>query len=766
MPEPTLAQRIKAKYPGQYDDIPDRELEERIVSKFPGMYDDMPRTAEDGPSTAMRAVQSLKNFAGEASQSVNPLNIIRGINSMVTAPVQTGRAALAAQEQVRQQALEAYRRGDTATALAKGVEWLIPFIGPRMSEAGDMLQRGEYAKGLGASVDAASQIVAPEVARRGGSVVVRRVVQPANTKIADAIAFARREGVPVDAATATGSGIVQRLQKRATDSMGGSRTAEAFKAEQAAALERTGRRLAERTQPGGAVVPETAGQGVRDAIQKRVTDYSKEQNKAYGALRRMEEDPRNAADVPKPPTPEEAAFKRTVNAKAKDSAGRVPTDAEWAEMRRIRDELDSIQYEQGGTIQNANKWSGTENDFTDGDMRRSSYVRRSANADVYHDIRQEAPGTSEMTGRSMVVSIDQALSTGRFTNAAKGALEVARKRIAGSRSVSSAKFEKPGTLPPVESAPMNMPVNLADAKAALRPLYERITRQLPITQQRSSPGLKAIENILNGPDYAPVSQVDMDLGTIKGLARGADLPEMRDLSQGVAAQAVKVLHRAVDDAARAAGPQAVEALRAGRAATVAKVGAADTLKKLSAEPVQAYGQLTYRGDAGIDKLRKVAKLAPEELPKVGRAFMEDLINTATAEGGFARAQGLYTKWQALGPQTKAALFKDPALVQDIDRFFLLAKKIGENPNPSGTAGVLTALNATAAPATWALAKLFYSRRGVDLLTKGIRIPLGNKAAVAAWVSDVTRALGEAPGRGMVPATAGELPPEARREQRP
>lgn len=40
----TLAQRIKAKYPGQYDDLADSELEAKIVAKYPGAYDDLPRT--------------------------------------------------------------------------------------------------------------------------------------------------------------------------------------------------------------------------------------------------------------------------------------------------------------------------------------------------------------------------------------------------------------------------------------------------------------------------------------------------------------------------------------------------------------------------------------------------------------------------------------------------------------------------------------------------------------------------------------------------
>jgi hypothetical protein len=40
----TLAARIRAKYPGVYDDIADIELEQRVSKKFSGVYDDIPRT--------------------------------------------------------------------------------------------------------------------------------------------------------------------------------------------------------------------------------------------------------------------------------------------------------------------------------------------------------------------------------------------------------------------------------------------------------------------------------------------------------------------------------------------------------------------------------------------------------------------------------------------------------------------------------------------------------------------------------------------------
>lgn len=580
------------------------------------------------PGAVSSALSSLRKFTGEASQSLNPMNIVRGVSSTVLHPVQTVQNVLSAQDAVRLKAVDAYKRGDYTTAAAKGLEWLIPFIGPRMSESGDLLQAGETARGLGAAVDAGIQVATPELARRAGSVKLGPLKRASNPVVDDAVQYGQRAGIPVDAATATNSPMVARLQKRVSDTMGGAGVAERFKSEQAAALTREGQRLAERTRAGQTVAPEIAGQSVRDAIQARVNDFKAQADTAYDALRTIENDPKNTVTV-----------------------------------------------------------------------------------------RMKIPMTD----------------------------------LAGNTTMQTA------------SMPMQLPVDLKAAKTALRPIYDRITRQMPVAEQRASPGLKALQNILDSPDYMPVSIVDSDLSAIKELARTNGMP--RNVSQGVAAAAVKELDDAVRAAVSKGGPDAIRALREGRTATIAKWEAADTLRGLRDEPVQAYRQMTYAGDAGIQKLREVAALAPSELPKVGRAFMDDLLNTATAEGSFSRAQGLFTRWNALGPETKRLMFRDPALVKDIDRFFLLAKKIGENPNPSGTAGVLTALNVGSSVATLPLAKLFYSRRGVQLLTRGIQIPLGSKAAVAGWVHDVTKAIGELPEPAMMPAAAGSGSEEAPKAQR-
>lgn len=45
MSQQTLAQLVRAKYPGAYDDMSDQQLEASVTAKFPGVYDDIPKTA-------------------------------------------------------------------------------------------------------------------------------------------------------------------------------------------------------------------------------------------------------------------------------------------------------------------------------------------------------------------------------------------------------------------------------------------------------------------------------------------------------------------------------------------------------------------------------------------------------------------------------------------------------------------------------------------------------------------------------------------------
>jgi hypothetical protein len=311
-----------------------------------------------------------------------------------------------------------------------------------------------------------------------------------------------------------------------------------------------------------------------------------------------------------------------------------------------------------------------------------------------------------------------------------------------------------------------LPVDLRRVKAAIRPMDDELKRASELVPPQGDKGraLVALDRLISAGDHAPLSVVDAALGELKSFAR-SDVPELRTAGQGAAAGAVKHLDAVVRQTAAHAGPDVLKALEAGRTATIAKYGAADVLETFRAEPVKVHGQLTAPQDAAIAQLRAVAKQAPAELPKIGRAFLDDLLGQATTDGGFGKAGTIAAKWEKLGGETKRLLYKDPGYVRDLDNFFRLAKMTAENANPSGTARTL--LVATQGGLLWtepvtgvatsigtaALSKLLHSPAGVRLLTKGFQIPARNKAVAAAWAADLVKV---APEMGsLVPSFTGD-----------
>lgn len=61
---PGLAQLVRSKYPGVYDDLSDQELEAKVTAKYPGVYDDLKTAtaapkAQETPSTPSRLARSV-----------------------------------------------------------------------------------------------------------------------------------------------------------------------------------------------------------------------------------------------------------------------------------------------------------------------------------------------------------------------------------------------------------------------------------------------------------------------------------------------------------------------------------------------------------------------------------------------------------------------------------------------------------------------------------------------------------------------------------
>jgi hypothetical protein len=111
----------------------------------------------------------------------------------------------------------------------------------------------------------------------------------------------------------------------------------------------------------------------------------------------------------------------------------------------------------------------------------------------------------------------------------------------------------------------------------------------------------------------------------------------------------------------------------------------------------------------------------------------------------------------------------PSQAADLDKFFLGVKKLSESTNPSKTAvlqmtvhGAGSVVGAFFNPmtgipyiiGTGALSKLLHSPKGVQALTRGLTVPLGNKAASAAAAAEILKLAGDE-ARPVLPKAAGE-----------
>jgi hypothetical protein len=290
---------------------------------------------------------------------------------------------------------------------------------------------------------------------------------------------------------------------------------------------------------------------------------------------------------------------------------------------------------------------------------------------------------------------------------------------------------------------VNMPVDVRWMKDIARREIPKYEYGLSTLQQETNKTYTILKKILSGPDHITAEQAEESLKGLKAEARGAESPDLRNVSQGTAAQLIPELQRGVNAAVAKTGQEAIDGLLAGRKLHAQKMEIADIADKLREEPVKAFDQLTMARDSGIDYLKQIADRAPGVMPKLGRAYLENLFDMATAEGGWARAAGIFKKWESLGDQTKALLFPNASQRQALDRFFLSTKMIGDPINPSGTAMVRAAEEAGINPIRWAYgwagSKLFFTPRGIKFLTGVMQNPprtAADSAAVRARAAQI------------------------------
>jgi hypothetical protein len=350
-----------------------------------------------------------------------------------------------------------------------------------------------------------------------------------------------------------------------------------------------------------------------------------------------------------------------------------------------------------------------------------------------------------MTREEVLHGVLKALEQGDWTNAGRGALAVAQQRLRQGRLGGPLLDESTPVLGTRER--IGLPVDLRQAKQILTPLYERLLREkeiAPASMGGKAQALLALDRMMNGPDVAPASVVDGALSDLKAMAR-TDIPELRTTGQGIVAQAIKLLEPKLQEAvrrgaggdARARGrarQHAGEAL--GPATCCGNSSATMRIARAGDHLSQAHGA---EGQRNVSLLRKVQRARAGANAEARRAGISSSSWTRRRrEGGFDKAGRLQAEWQRLGPQTKTILFQEPDQRKALDNFFLLAKRIAENPNPSGTAHVNNVFNWFSSIGTYPAAKLLYTPGGAQFLA---RFMSGRAPATAQQLTAAARAAG-------------------------
>jgi hypothetical protein len=463
--------------------------------------------------------------------------------------------------------------------------------------------------------------------------------------------------------------------------------AERIEAGKAAAYGKVAGKLQQAVQRGGAVAPEQAGAGVRQALREVAGYHHDAADEAYRRIRGAEEHPANVEHLQTAPRGSEA--ERQILSKLASNAavdqvdpatgdplsykrGAPPTVRELTAMRQIEAELDAMPYEQGGMID-----TGVQDGY---DLDERVYKRGHAGAPVYHDILERmGVGMSDTTRGQVLADIRHTLETGEWNRASRAAWDVAKARVRGDGSLVGPALPEGQPLLGT-TTPVAMPVAVGPAKRLLQPIYERLMRERAVTGTLMGDrgrALVALDQLMQAPEYAPLSVVDQVLGDLKTFAR-AEIPELRTQGQGVMAQAVRALEQQVRATATKYG--VLDALEEGRAATIEKYKTGDALLGMRDGDVHAFRQVVAPGDTNIAQLRAIQQRAPSEVGNIARALVDTLIADATVDGAYSleRAKAIEAKWNAIGPETKRILFS-PGTLRRLDAFFANARKAGAEP---------------------------------------------------------------------------------------
>src|ERR1035441_7241198 len=125
---------------------------DKAPATLPANFDQWDQLTATQPSVGQRLRQNFAEGLGVTDDE--------GAKNFFAHPIDTLMKSLDAQGQLAVKARQAYQAGDYKGALMYGLNYLAPFIGPQTAKAGEQLNEGDVAGGVGRTLGAALPVAA------------------------------------------------------------------------------------------------------------------------------------------------------------------------------------------------------------------------------------------------------------------------------------------------------------------------------------------------------------------------------------------------------------------------------------------------------------------------------------------------------------------------------------------------------------------------------------------------------------------------------
>lgn len=348
MPQYTIKDPTSGRTVTLTGDSPPTAAElEQIFAKVNGS----PGSSAPAPEADDSVWGSVKRFGSALGSTLDPrplVSIASDIGKTMdlgdpdAAAAARGRLGAIGSQLVRSQvdqgkkAIADFQAGNYSEAAGHAGAAALPVLGPAAAHEGERIGSGDIAGGLGE----AAGLLLPSAAKYGGEVALTKSLVPTAQAVEDAktalaaakaakgataasaldaltpeqratVQWAQDNGIPVDAATATGNKFVRGVQHVADRTLGGSIIGTKAEAAQARGLATVAEQLQAKASP-FAVSPEQAGADVTDAIRGKVQGAAADADAAYDQFRQIAaQHAVEVPDIPAPGTPDAAPGKLT-----------------------------------------------------------------------------------------------------------------------------------------------------------------------------------------------------------------------------------------------------------------------------------------------------------------------------------------------------------------------------------------------------------------------------------------------------------------------